>query len=161
MHKVTIIGDLPEYGKLSQEQVESKVTNAVDLISYQYNGEVVFNVDGSSMVGLWVCKACQKFDCRFHIYLPYHLNNIELMLTEQQFSDLVKYMDLAKSSTISCNDQYNQENLVSNSSFILCFWSGRKQGPIYGALLHALDSSKIIIDGANDLRLLSRTNIVK
>lgn len=158
MYKIGIIGHGPEHLH-SIEGVESTIVQTMDLLCFQYGDQMVYNIVGNVGVGLLAAKTCYEKDIPYHIILPYQLNDtIEHWYKEQQ-DELKIYMQGTRGITICYNSTDAKDmsymNLVDNSNFVVCFWSGKKQGKTYDAIRYALTANKLILNGLNDLKLIT------
>jgi len=168
LYRVAIIGDLPEYSKdYTSESVRRKVDNIVDVISYQYGSDLVINAAGFPDVGVHVAKKCLEDTVKYHLFMPCPVDDMDKLFYTDQSNEIHDVFENSWATTISSPKyttqlilhNYNYQNIVDNSAFIICLWRGRKQGSIYSAILHALGSNKLIIDGTDDLKLMTKLKI--
>lgn len=165
MYKIGIIGSGPE--RLgNHKEVRRSIGRLIDHLSVQYGeDDVVFNINGDIGVGLWSAWACVDQDYRYHLFLPYSIEKTIIHWYDDQKISMREYYGHAHSLTIchqdsSCEDEsYNQ--LIDASNFVVCFWAGNKQGKVFDAIKHALATNKIVLDGFNDLRLMTNHDVRK
>lgn len=165
MYKIGIIGHSPEYLH-SSEETGRVIEQTIDLLCFQYDVEqMVYNIIGDIGVGLMAAKVCYDRKVPCHIILPYQLEDtVEHWYKEQQ-DELRLYLQWTKGITI-CNtsveaEDISHENLVDNSNFVVCFWNGKLQGKTFKAIEYALSSNKLILNGLNDLKLITSRDTKK
>ena len=168
LYKVAVIGDLPEYDSISsKESVQCKVEHIIDIIQYQYGHNLVINAAGHPHVGIFAAKKCLADNIKFHLFMPCPIEEMDEVFYGEQQADLQNVFTNAWSTTISSSNYTtgpslyhgNYKNLVDNSAFVICLWSGRKQGEVHAAMSYALSASKLLIDGMDDLKLMTKSTI--
>lgn len=167
MYRIGIIGHRPEYLGARQDCTRRKVNDVIDLLAYQYGtSDTVFNVMGDAGVGLWAAKKCMDEGYRYHLFLPARLENIGDYLLLEQKSALELVYNNASSITIGYPKDVmpsallkTYELLATESSFVACFWIGKKQGYTFETIKYALGSNILAIDALNGLGLMTNENI--
>lgn len=165
MYTVGFVGDLP--GR-RDDKMSGVIDRVVDLLDYQYGGDIVFNFDGGSFLGLYGANKCVENNFKFNLYLPHTVDVVADIFSKDESSVMVRCAEAARSLVCSNISEpisnsiifSNQKNIINNSSFIISFWSGCKHGPYFDALMHAFDNSMIVIDGAGELKMLSKQSIL-
>jgi len=163
MYKIAIIGSGPEHFS-NKESVSLSVERVVDLLGFQYGKkDVVFNVISRIGTGLWAAASAKKQGYKYHIYLPYPVEDVG----EHWYDDQKKLLRVCINGAYSITSCYSNKNhkdhsyknLIDNSNFIICFWIGKKQGYTYESIQYALKTNKLILDGLNDLKLITNKDI--
>lgn len=163
MYKIGIIGSGPE--RFSDPDAPRRIIHTVvDILGFQYGkDETVFNVKGNIGVGMWAVESCMELDYKYHLFLPFSLEKTCMHWYEDQREQLRRQFDHAYSITISHPDLVQDDNtyhhLVDVSNFIVCFWAGNKNGQIFSAIQHAFKKNKIVLNGLNELKLITNKDI--
>ena len=167
MYKIGIIGHGPEYFGADSEKIKRAIRDTINLLGFQYgNNDVIFNVAGEIGVGIWSLNQLYEYKFKYHLYLPYSIENTCEHWYEEQKETLRRASSKAYSITCcypgleikkSENNYYNF--LVDNSNFVICFWIGKRQGKTYNAIRYSLENNKLILNGLNDLKLITNKDI--
>lgn len=173
MYKIGIIGHSPEYFSVpSVDEVRKIIRDNLNTLSYQYGKDVIFNVVGEIGAGLWVAEECVVgradggHPLNYHLYLPFPSDITSNDWYDYQKELLKKCCNNARSLTI-CNSKKMTENespfeaLVNDSNFIICYWTGKKQGRTFETIKYALKNNKMMLNGLNGLSLVTNKNIEK
>jgi len=167
MHRIGIIGHGPEEFS-DREAVERRIDQVVSLLKYQYGpDELLINVCGEIGVGQWAARACINNKARYHLYLPFPPSVMAEYWYKEQVKDLNDHYLSAYATTIG-SATYNKDiekdmtfRLVDDSSFIVCFWTGKKQGITFEAIQWALQNNRLALNGLDDLKLITNSHIGK
>jgi hypothetical protein len=160
MYKIGIIGSGPE--RLgNHEKVRRSIGRLVDHLSIQYGEDsVVFGVEAKIGIGLWSAEECVNKECRYHLFLPYAMDATCEHWYEDQKDMLKNQYGKAYSLTI-CNQEDTHKALIDSSNFVVVYWAGNKVGKVCSAIKYALEHNKIVLDGFNDLRLMTNQDVRK
>lgn len=168
MYKIGIIGHSPEHFAGDVDKTRRTVENAIGLLGYQYGKDnVLFNLAGDIGIGIWSAKIAIKNDYRVHLFLPYPLEETYIHWYESQKQDLIDCYKKAHAITTCCGGSSldfpdtSYTHIVDMSSFTIAYWIGKKQGKTYEAIKYALKENKLILDGFNELELITNANIKK
>ena len=172
MYKIGIVGHSPENISMPEDKVKRTIRQTIDLLNYQYNTDVIFNVMGEIGVGLWAAEECIDLPndhdgtpFRYHIFLPYPQEMTAEYWYDDQKELLRKCCNNAYSIT-TCEFQrglsgHSYQDLVFDSNFLICFWTGKKQGKTFETIRFALQNNKIVLNGLHELKLITNKNISK
>lgn len=160
MYKIGIIGHGPEHFA-DKVLVQRRVDRVVDILKYQYGQEhVIFNVLGKTGVGLWAATSAIKQGCKHHIFLPYSIEQTSRHWFERQKNVLQKCCQNAYSITACYSDEsfddQSYEALIDESSFMVCFWIGKRQGSTWQAVQYAMENNKIVVNGLDELKMITK-----
>jgi len=166
MYRVGIVGHSPEYIP-DPDSVKDKVEHVLGIIRYQYGEDLVFNLAGDIGVGEWAADVCIKNKYKYHLFLPYPVEDMEALWYPEQLSSVEAHFRTAWATTISFPkyvhgeplEEENYHHLVDASAFIICFWNGMRAGPISETIKYALSQNKLVINGLNDLKLVTSDDI--
>jgi len=167
MYKIGIIGSGPErFSDLAK--VRRAVGYTIDHLGFQY-GDVVFNIRSNIGVGLWAGEECIDREYKYHLFLPYSLEKTAEHWYDDQRNMLVKQYGMAYSLTIAHPEQSNRVHdydesydiLIDDSNFLVCFWSGVKQGEVFDTIKCALKHNKIVVNGLDDFKLMTNKDLIK
>jgi hypothetical protein len=180
MYKIGIIGHSPEHFSVpSAAEVRKTINNTIDLLALQYGPDsVMFNVAGDIGVGLWASEICMNkqdpenpcndflaFKCAYHMFMPYIPERTADGWFDDQAETLNRCYQKAKAITI-CNEPVNAQleslkQLVNDSSFVICFWIGKKQGKTFETIKYALSTNKMVLNGLDGLRMITNQDLKK
>lgn len=164
MHKIGIIGHKTE-NLQDPEFAEKELHRTLDIITFQYKDDCAINLGGDRGIDLWAGNYCLEKYIKYHLFLPCLPNKFSEFWYDEQKNILNKQLEAARAVTI-CSSESNIEferdvTLIDNSSFIICFWSGKKIGRTFEAIKYGLKANKIILDGFDELKLITNSNIKK
>lgn len=168
MYRIGMIGHSPEYFS-NPGSIKDKLERVLDLIRFQYGEELVFNLAGDIGVGEWAADTCIEKKYKYHLFLPYPVEEMESLWYPEQWQAVRTHFKTAWATTISfpqfapgeqreCENYYN---LVDSSAFIICFWNGMKQGIVADTIRYALSQHKLVVNGLNDLKLVTSEDLGK
>lgn len=167
MYRIGIVGHTPEHFQ-EPEATSRAVGRTMDLISYQYDNEVVYNIPGNIGVGLWAANKCLEEPYRYHLFLPFPLDITATHWYDEQKEQLTKAFSYAYALSVMETEQTStnisnmvNEHIVDNSNFIIAFWMGKKQGHTFEAIEYALDNNKLVLNAFKDLRLITNNDTRK
>jgi len=160
MYKIGIIGHSPEHFGAEEAYVRRVLGRTIDSLGFQYGeSDVVFNIVGDIGVGLWSAEECLDREYKFHLFLPYPVEETSQHWYDSQKDHLRKCYGRAFSITTCYQDtswtDRSYELLVDDSNFIVCFWTGRGDGKTYDAIKYALHKNKLALSGFDDLKLVT------
>lgn len=168
MYKVGLVGQTSEYIK-DPEKLRSLVNKTVDLIKFQYGEDLVFNVVGDIGVSEWAVDDCVGMNIKYHLFLPYPPHFMEMLWYESQYIKLKSHFNHAWSMTVTAykydkgtevEDKANTyKKLVDNSQFLICFWDGMKQGPMFECIKHALATNKLAINAMDERKMITNEDL--
>ncbi|KKN34728.1 hypothetical protein LCGC14_0790720 [marine sediment metagenome] len=160
MYKIGIIGSGPE--RLDDRgKVRRSIGRLVDHLAIQYGEDsVVFSVEAKIGIGLWTAEECIDREYKYHLFLPYSLEDTCEHWYEDQQRMLKNQYDRMYSLTI-CNQKYTHKALIDSSNFIVVYWAGNKAEKVCKAIKYAFEHNKIVLDGFNDLRLMTNQDVRK
>lgn len=164
MYKIGIIGHRPEY--ISDKAKGARtVDRVIDLISYQYGENLIISIGGDIGVEQWALNSCSKRNTKYHLFLPCAVDVFSENWYDEQKAFLNECFKNAWAVTIH-SDEYNTNTeketykyIVDTSNFIICFWNGMLQGPVFNTIEYALEKNKLIVNGFNDLKLVTNEDI--
>jgi uncharacterized phage-like protein YoqJ len=161
MHKIGIIGHSAEYFP-EKEPIKQIIENTISLINFQYGENLLINLDGNIGVSHWVADVCLTLGIKYHLFLPSPPEEVYKYWYEGQQQDLSKYFGSSWANTI-CSPKYNKSNnnvlLVDSSSFVICFWMGKRQGSTFDCIEYCLQTNKLVMNGLNDLKMLTSDDL--
>jgi len=167
MYKIGIIGSGPERFS-DQGKVRRVIGQTIDLLALQYGeDEVMFNIRSDIGVGLWAAEECIDRDYKYHLFLPYSLEKTSEHWYDDQKRMLANQYIRAHSLTISqptLESEHKDEShdmLIDDSNFLVCFWSGAKQGAVFDTIKTALEHNRMVLDGFNELKLITNKDLRK
>lgn len=166
VYSIGIAGHHPERFR-NQEETEKLCREVVNLISYQYSQQeaLMFNVGGEVGAEQWVANACIEAGIDYHMFLPYPPELLSEYWWEEQQNALYHQMDHAAGITILSQSRsqgaydLKKYDLVDNSDFLIAFWEGRLIGRTYNTIRHAVEQSKIVLNGLSGLSLISKEQL--
>lgn len=163
MYKICILGSGPEWFS-DHDKVRRLIGKTINLLGFQYQ-DVVFHVRGELGVGLWAAQACLEEGLRYHLFMPFGPGDTAKYWYDDQEKDLLEQYNNAYSLTI-CKplgekDYSLHTRPIDDANFVVCFWSGEKSGETEESIKYALNNSKIVLDGFNDLKLITNEDLRK
>jgi len=166
MYKICIMGSGPERFS-DHAKVRRVIGQTIDHLGYQYQ-DVVFHVRGEIGTGLWAAQECLEQGYRYHLFLPYGPAETCKHWYDDQQKDLIEQYNNAYSLTI-CKPQddgdggesESHKRPIDDANFVVCFWHGEKAGETADAIRYAFSRNKIVLDGFNDLRLITNKDLRK
>jgi hypothetical protein len=162
MHKVGIIGHSPEHLH-HIDDVRSSIRKTIDLLNFQYAEQLMYNIIGDIGIGLIAAEECIESESIYHIFLPYTLEKTTQHWYKDQKDKMLMCYGKARGITICqvSSDETNNmhERLVEESSFIICFWVGKKQGKTFETIKYALQNNKLVLNGFDDLKLITNIDL--
>jgi hypothetical protein len=164
MYKIGIVGHGPEHLH-PLDDARRTVGQIVSLLSFQYGDQLVYNIIGEVGIGLMATKECFDHNRLYCMYLPYPPDETTEYWYDDQKNEFYQYYSRARAIT-TCYPNNNwedkaYENLIDDSNFLVCFWIGKKQGKTFDAIKYALKTNKLVLNGLNDLRLVTNKDIKK
>ena len=183
MYKIGIIGHNPE-DFIDQDNATRSIDRVIELLFHQYgrmnqsldndgifynhNTSLVLNILGNVGAGIWAGKACKKHGVKYHLFLPFPHETTSQFWYESQKAEL---NDLFLSSYETSTQSFDQDEgsafdsanaaLVDNSNFVVAFWEHKRIGKTFDAIKYALSTSKLVLDGMNDLKLITNSDLQK
>ena len=164
MYRVGIVGHRPEYVP-DQKLMTNTIDRVIDLISYQYDEDLIINVGGEIGVEQWTSEICGQRNVKYHLFLPCHPDLLSVEWYEDQKRVLDNCFKKSWATTVYSHEYSreaevkNHEHVVNMSDFIICFWNGMKQGTTFNSIIYALKQNKITLNGLNDLKLITNEDI--
>jgi len=160
MYKIGIIGHGPE--RLDDpDKVQRLIGLTIELLGFQYGeDDVVFNIQGAIGVGLWAAEACIEQGFKYHLFLPYSVEETSKHWYYDQQQRLLNQYNNAYSLTICKPDELTGEDfvhksLIDQSNFVVFFWQGMKQGKTANAVKHAFSVNKLALNAMQNLELIT------
>lgn len=153
MYKIGIIGQTPDVFSAFEKE---RVTETMNVLSFQYGDDLVYNIPIDIGVGLWSAKHCYDTGKKSHVFLAYPPSVISEHWYDEQTEDLnIVYLNARAITVIKNVDNNNfglyentaNEMVVDDSNFVIVFWDGRKQGSVFDTIRYAFDMHKMVIDG--------------
>ncbi|KKN00415.1 hypothetical protein LCGC14_1138030 [marine sediment metagenome] len=165
MYKIGIIGHSPDHFS-DRQSVQRTVVRTIDRLGLQYGeSEVVFNIAGEIGIGLWASSECLNRIYKYHLFLPYSLEDTCQHWYDDQKSTLdMNFKHAYSLTTCYPNTEWadkSYELLIDDSNFVVCFWTGRKQGKAYDAIRYALRTNKLALHGLDELKLITNIDVKK
>lgn len=167
MYRIGIVGHTVEHFR-DPAAAKRKVRRTIDLLNYQYNNEVMYNVAGNIGVGLWTTNKCLEESYKYHLFCPFPLEVTCEHWYDGQKKDLTRAFSYAYALSIMEPERKSanlsnmvNERIVDNSNFVIAFWMGKKQGHTYDAITYALETNKLILNGLKDLKLITNNDVRK
>ena len=170
MYKIGIIGHSPEhFSNPEPEDVRGIIGRTIEVLYFQYGEGVIFNIAGEIGVGLWAAEECLNQNARYkyHMFIPYPLETMSQDWYKYQVELLNECYNKAYSITVCGQMKGNIEKhetykrLIDDSNFIICFWIGKRQGKTFEAIKYALSVNKMVLNGLDQLRLITNKDIMK
>lgn len=166
MYRIGILGHSTDQFS-EPESAKRLVEQTVDVISYQYGEDLVFNIAAEAGIGEWASKFCLDSHIKYHMFLPFPIDEMEGMLLDEQYKSLKRCFDYSWETTVSFSEpadvltqcEANNKWLISDSDFIMYFWNGMKQGPLYDSIKHALKNNVLSINGMKDRKLITNEDL--
>lgn len=181
MYKIGIIGHNPE-DFIDQDNAIRSIDRTIELLFHQYgrmnqsldrdgifhnhNTSLVINILGNIGTGIWAGKACKKHGAKYHLFLPFPHEITSQFWYENQKSEL---NDIFLSSYETSTQSFDQDegsafanayaSLVDNSNFVVAFWEHMRIGKTFDAIKYALDTNKLVLDGMNELKLITNSDL--
>ena len=167
MYKIGIIGSGPErFG--DRKEVKRSIAQTIEVLGSQYGrDQLVFNIRADVGVGLWAAQRCLEDEFRYSLFLPFSLQKTSEHWFESQRQTLANQYLRAHSLIISQPDLKKDKKddsydlLIDDSNFLVCFWDGAKHSCVYDAIKTALSHNRMVLDGFNDLKLMTNKDIRK
>jgi hypothetical protein len=162
MHNVCVFGHKTGDLHLPYEQVEGHIKSVLDILKFQYDSTLCLKVDGEIGVGQSVTKIAQELGIRYHIFLPCPIELLGGDWFEEQAKQLERDYKLAYSTTLLATEltdyslKERDYHMIGACSFAICFWEGKKQGRTYDLINYALHTNKLILNGLQDLQLVTK-----
>lgn len=167
MYRIGILGHSTDQF-VEPEGAKRLVEQTIDVINYQYDSEdLVFNIAAEAGVGEWASKFCLDNHIKYHMFLPFPIGEVKDMLLDEQYKSLKHCFDYSWETTVSFSEpdsvqiqlEANNKWLVSDSDFVMYFWNGMKQGPLYDSIKHALKNNILSINGMKDRKLITNEDL--
>lgn len=165
MYKIGIIGSGPERF-MDHINVRRTIGKIIDILAVQYGDDkVIFNIKSDIGVGLWAPEECIDRGYKYHLFLPYSLEKTSEYWYNKQKQMLDNQYNRAYSLTISNpnsksnhdDELYNQ--LIFNSSFLVCFWSQARDST-HSAIKNALRHNVMVLNGLKELKLVTNEDLI-
>lgn len=166
MYKIGIVGHTPDViGDIDKEK--RHVCDTLDILSYQYGSDLVYNISADIGVGLWAAEHCLNTDKKYHLFLPYlpeilgkHWYNEQKESLERVygFSHAISVIKPSGGDERGLYPNTVNEHIVENSNFTVVFWNGRKQSHTFETICYSFDNDRMVIDG-NTLRILTKEEV--
>lgn len=170
MYKVGIIGHKFENME-NIDKSNSEMEKILDLLVYQYDNNILFNLGGERGLELLAGNYCIRKQIKYHLFLPCNPNvfadgswyDYQKENLDNQFKNAFSVTICSPSSVNRNLDTENQryDLLIDNSNFIVSFWTGKKIGGNYNNIKNALKKNKIVLNGLNDLKLITNNDLGK
>ena len=93
---------------------------------------------------------------KYHLFLDRPIEQTGLEWYDEQRDRLQVCYNAAYSITMMPE---GYKSLVDDSNFIICFWAGNKQGQTYSAIRYALSVGKLVLNGLDELKLITNKDI--
>jgi len=162
---ITITGHRPDtflQSHISEYLAKKKISDVLGGLKRQYGKDLSFNIGGAIGVDQWAGTACVEQDINFKLYLPFIPKVQSKYWKKEDVEALNLLIENANSLTIvdpSGNYnvyRYEERNrlMVDNSTFVVAFWLGKKKGGTFNCIKYALNKSKFVAHGFDNLRLL-------
>ncbi len=172
MYRVGIIGHTPEYFK-DWDIVKRLIGRAIELISFQYQEDLIFNISGTAGVGSAAAEYCRVSVSppqRYHLFNQWPIEDMKDLWKDEQFKSLMCSYTSAWGLTISFPNKkqvkpeldcefVNYKHMVDNSDFVIYFWNGMKQGAVYDSIKYSLATNVLSINWTNDRQLITNEDI--
>lgn len=166
MYRIGIVGHEPNRFS-DRDVIMRRIDQVIDLVGYQYGDDLAFNVCGNIGVGEWAAESCIARKYKYHLFLPCPIEITSKFWYAKQQYDLEKHYTSAYATTIG-GMNYSADTmldinarLVDSSDFIICFWVGKKQGCVFETIKYAFGKNKLVLDGANELKLITNQDTGK
>jgi hypothetical protein len=167
MHSIGLIGHRSGNFHSNEEISKSKIVNVLEILSFQYGKDLILNVDGETGVGHFAIQEARGLDIKYHIFLPGPVETVGKDWFDRQKQNLDLYFKNSYSTTIAsskCSAQSEKQrdhDLVDCSSFLICFWDGCRQGRTFDIIKYSLATNKLVLNGLDDLKMISNIDIKK
>jgi len=164
MYNIGVIGHRSGDFHLEKEIIRSRIERGLEVLKFQYDRNLLLNVDGEAGIGQDIIEVAQSLGIEYHMFLPTNIEKIRDDWTADQHEKLIAQYNKASANTIISNN-YNlksclerDQKLVESSNFIICFWEGKRQGRTYSIIQYSLKNNKIVLNGLDELKLVSLRN---
>lgn len=153
MYRIGIVGHTPDIFVHAEEE---RVKETLDILSFQYGDELVYNISVNIGVGLWAAKHCLATDKKYHLFLPYLPDVLSEHWYQEQKDELESVYNYADALSVikpttedkrGFFDNTVNEHIVENSNFTMVFSDGRKQGHTYDTIQYSFENNRMVIDG--------------
>lgn len=170
--KITISGHRPDTFLQSHYPLglaKEQISGVISGLYRQYNKGLMFNIGGALGADQWATQACIEQNIPFCLYLPFPFEKHTYYWEKDQKDELNYFLRRASQvHIISPEGSYNPQNyqvrneaMVDNSMFLVAFWLGKRRGGTYNCMKYALEKSKFVANGFDDLRLLFSQDLEK
>jgi hypothetical protein len=165
MHNIGFFGhDISDF-HCDPESVKRMVYEVVETIKLQYGKSLSINVDGEPGVGQIVADAANKYKIKYHMFLPCPPDVVgEYWYEDQKLNMMAQFNGSSASTMIGSvcskdNSAERDKKMVDSSNFVICFWNGKHQGRTFSIIKYALSTNKLVLNGLNDLKLVSAVDM--
>ena len=165
MYRIGIIGHAPENFS-DVDATKRLVDQTLDLISYQYDEDLIMNLVCDIGVGDWSAEFCAEQGIRYHLFLQSPVEDMKDIWFDDQFNSLNRHFIYAWATTISfpryeSSEQMidNYKHIIDNSNFVIYFWNKMKQGNMYESIKYALNKNVLSINGLDERKLITNEDI--
>jgi len=171
MYKVGMFGHKTGSLHVQEELIKNKVNDTLDVLKFQYGKDFIINTDGEIGVGQTIIDHAINININYHLFLTCPIDNFNQPLynewTDKQKNKLLEHYSKSYSTTIRSNiykkefENERDKSLIDDSCFIVCFWEGKKQGRTFDLIKYALFQNRIVINGFNELKLITNMDLKK
>lgn len=174
MIKIAVTGHRPDaflVSHYSPETIKRVVGDVVAAFKREHKEELVFNLGGALGIDQWAGAACIEQQVNYFLYLPFHPEVQAKFWTQEQKDELNR--QLSKAAGLEMiepkidapyavwNYQKRNEKMIDDADFVVAFWVGKRRGGTYNAIKYALQQSKFVLNGLDELRPLFKEDLKK
>lgn len=128
---------------------------------------VRLNLTGAPSAGQWFGQACAEYGISYHLFLPCDSASYVAEWNEPHREEFGRQLggcygltqigrELTKDTVCGA-----ARALVDDSDFLVSFWEGNKSGLTYETIKYAVETSKLVLDGLEDLALITKKDLIK
>ena len=169
MYKIGLVGHKSE--DLKDLEITGRLIGyTIDLLSHQYGHDMILNICGERGTELIAGTYCMDNKIRYHLFLSQNPNtfNDASWYDEQQKLLISQFQNSFSVTICSSSDKKDIDSekerdklLVDDSIFLVVFWTGKKIGRTFDIIDYALLQNKIVLNGLNELKLLTKYDLKK
>jgi uncharacterized phage-like protein YoqJ len=161
MHNIGIFGHNISDLAGDLDGAKKAVCSALDTIKIQYGKSLSINLDGEIGIGHIAGEYAKVIKVKYHMFIPCPVELIGEEWYDEQRASLERQLNTSSATTIigsrltKNNFTARDQKVIDSSSFVICFWNGKKQGRTFDMIKYSLLTNKLVLNGLNDLKLVS------
>lgn len=161
MHNIGIFGHNISDLASDPDNASRAIRTTLDTIKVQYGKNLSLNLDGEIGVGHIAGEYAKAIKVKYHMFIPCPPESIGEEWYEEQRSCLARQLSSSSATTIigskltKSNLMARDQKIIDSSSFVICFWNGKKQGRTFDMIKYALLANKLVLNGLDELKMVS------